>query len=91
MPKSINYNDERLEKLISFIESTGDSMKIICHDVRENIEGALFDSKPLPENCPSRASLAEFSMRRLKKYVIEITTLTDDLEKHIFENYSDKK
>lgn len=91
MYKSINTSDERLEKLISFVEDTGDSMKIVCLDVRENVEGALLGSHPIPENCPSRPSLAEFGMRRLKKYVNEIMVLTNDLEKYIFENYSDKR
>jgi len=46
MFKSINKSDVELEKLIGFIESTGDALKIACHDVRENVETAIFDGKP---------------------------------------------
>lgn len=91
MSKSINKTDPELEKFIKFIEETGDALKIVCSDVRENVEGALFDQQPLPDSCPSRASAAEFGMRRLKKYILEINTLTTQLETHIFKNYSDKK
>lgn len=89
MSKSINTSDRELEKLISFIEETGNSLKIVCHDVRGNVESALFDKKPLPDNCPSRASMAEFSIRRLKKYIQEVTVLTEQLENYVFEKYSD--
>jgi hypothetical protein len=91
MAKSINRDDLGLEKLIANIEATGHSVKIVCHDVRENVESALFGSDPLPENCPSRASLAELGMRRLKKYVDEIQSLTNELETYIAKNYPNKE
>jgi hypothetical protein len=91
MVKSINKDDLELEKIIEGIEATGNSLKIVCHNVRENVEHALFGGEPLPEGCPSRASLGEFGMRRLKKYVDEINSLTRDLENHLAKNYSNKK
>jgi hypothetical protein len=88
MPEPINTPDEQLEKLIGSIESTGASIKLASEDVRAGVEGALFGSDPLPENCPSRASAAESAMHRLKKYVEEITGLTNDLQTYVFKNYA---
>ena len=91
MTKSINKTDEQLERLIANIEASGDSIKIVCHDLRENVEDALFGSALLPDQFKSRASFAYLGMRNLNKYVDEMQSLARELENHLAANYSERK
>ena len=90
MKTSINKSDEQLERLIADIEASGDSMKIVCNDLRENVEHALFSGDPLPKPFNSRSSAAYAGMRNVHKYIDEIQSLARELENHLAVNYSDK-
>ena len=83
--------DEKIDDLFNFIYSTTESIKILGDMDLPQVKEAIYGNKPLPENCPSRASYAEFCLRGLKGRVEEATDLITELEKEIFAQYSDKK
>ena len=81
--------DQELEKLLGFIKSSGNAIKIIADDVPDNVRHSLFEGEMI-EGCPSRAAAAEMELRKLKSLIREIQTLEDDLEKHIYAHYKEK-
>ena len=83
--------DEQIDKLCGFIHSTTESIKILGDTDLPQVKEALYGGKPLIEGCPSRASLAEFGLRRLKGRIHEAMELIDQLETEIFAKYSDEK
>jgi hypothetical protein len=80
-----------IDKLLGFIESTAQSIHILAGTDIPQVKDALYKDKPLPENCPSKASLAVFILRGLRGRVEEITELFDMVEKEIWSEYGGKK
>lgn len=84
--------DEQIDKLYGFIHSTTESIKILGDtDHLDEIKRVLYGNQPIPEGCPSRASLAEFGLQGLKGRLREALELIDQLEVEIFARYKDKK
>jgi hypothetical protein len=60
-----------------------ESIKILAGTDLPQVKDALYKNKPLPENCPSKASLGVFILRGIRGRVEELTELLDMLEKKI--------
>ena len=83
--------DMKLEDLFFPVRSTAESIKILADTDLPQVKEALYGNKPLPEGCPSRASLGVFILRGIRGRVDEITELLDMLEKKIWEDYGGKQ
>ena len=81
---------DRIDNLFQFISSTAESIKILADTDLPQVKEVLYENKPLLEGCPSRASMAELILRKLKGRVEEITELLADLDKEIWAHYKDK-
>ena len=81
---------EQIDKLLRFISSTAESIKILADTDLRQVKEILSGERPL-DGPPSRASAAEFALRGIKGRVDEITELLNELTKEIYAQYSDKK
>ena len=78
------------EDLFVMISSTAQSVKILANTDLPQVKEILYEDKPLPEGCPSRASMAELILRGIKGRIEELTELLDDLDKQIWAGWKDK-
>ncbi len=83
--------NEKIDNLFQFIESTANSIKILAETDLPQVKEVLYENTPLIEGCPSRASAAVFALRGIKERSDEIMELINTLETEIFDNYSDVK
>ncbi len=83
--------DERLETLLNELEgwskSVGRQATAMIPQVREAIE----KDSPLPENGPSKASMATLILDQIGKPVSEVTGIMQMIRDHLSEHYDDKK
>jgi hypothetical protein len=84
-------SDEKIKQLFEFVDSTGNAVKIATETALPHAKDVLFTNKPLPEGCPSRASMAVMELSGAKGRVDELMQLIKQLEDEIFSNYSEKK
>lgn len=56
---------EQIDKLLGFISSTAESIKILAGTDLPQVKEVLYDNRPL-DGPPSRASAAEFALRGIK-------------------------
>jgi hypothetical protein len=76
-----------LEQLESWAASVGRQAAIMIPQVREAVES----DKPLPENCPNKASMAVLILNQIGKPVSEVTGIMQMIREYLFEHYGDEK
>ncbi|HMO81733.1 MAG TPA: hypothetical protein PKD24_13165 [Pyrinomonadaceae bacterium] len=82
--------DEKIEQLLEWIKSNTDGIKILGETDLDHVRHIIYGNDPLPHGCPSRASMAEFALRRLKGRLHEAGQLIEQLETEIYEKFTGK-
>lgn len=82
--------DEKLDTLLNELQKWSKSLALTTEEVPDYIKKALYENEPLPDTCPSRASLAELELRAIKKKLNEVNGIYQMIHDHLFEHYKDK-
>lgn len=77
--------DEAYERLIRFTNALSN----VLHGRLAPIRRALDGEVELPDNCPSRASLADMEASSIREKLIEVNAAAEDLQKAIWEEGKD--
>ena len=80
-----------IEDLFKLVSGTAESVKILADTDLPQVKEVLYENKPLLEGCPSRASMAELILRKLRGRTDELMELIGMLEQEIWKHYGDKK
>lgn len=72
--------DEAYERLRSWSQTLRNTIENNLPQIRN----ALTSDEPLPENCPSRASMAALILRQIKQSFDEVKGCIEDIEKQIW-------
>jgi hypothetical protein len=72
--------EEAYERLVHCADSLKTAAEMNLPQIRE----AFDPNHPLPENCPSRASLAAMIFRHVRKKQVEVNGAIEDVEKAIW-------
>jgi hypothetical protein len=83
--------DKELEILLNELENWSGSVGRKAADIIPQVKEAVESTKPLPNNCSSRAVLAGFILREIYGPVSEVTGIMKMIEEHLDKHYGDKK
>lgn len=83
--------DEQLEILLEQLENYSKSVGRVAESMITQVREAMESNKPLPDSCPSKASMATLILDQIGKPVSEVTGIMQMIREHLFENYGDNK
>lgn len=83
MDKTMHEKFERLQDFTT-------SLSLTVKDTLPNREQILDGKRPLPDNCPSKESMAELELSGIKKNLSEVVAAVDDIEKALFPNTAER-
>ncbi|HEY5124692.1 MAG TPA: hypothetical protein VIK14_13255 [Ignavibacteria bacterium] len=76
---------QKTNQILKRLEEWSNSLNYVIKDLTPQILDALDKTKPLPENCPSNASLADLISDGIFKKLSEVNSAYNDLKEAIWE------
>lgn len=80
-------DDQKLKQHEQMLKQWAQAIILKIDDFFPDIWSSLESNDPLPQGCPSKASLAAMSLSEINKPLREVNAIYDEIRKHLFEKY----